>query len=44
MNPLSLWEMVWQLGVFCCVATPIVVVIGMLIYGMFKPIEWFDRL
>jgi hypothetical protein len=44
MNPLSLWAMMWQLGVFCCVVTPIVVIVGMVIFMMFKPINFFDKL
>lgn len=44
MEPLSLWEMLWQLGVLCCVAVPTVVVLGMTIFIMFKPINYFDNL
>ena len=34
----------WQLGVFACVATPIVVIVGMVIFIIFKPISFFDNL
>jgi hypothetical protein len=44
MQPLSLWEMLWQLGIFSCVVAPILVIEGLIIFAIFKPIEAIDKL
>lgn len=44
MEPLSIWEMFWQLGCVTLVAVPLIVLVGGAIFLMFKPINYFDRL
>ena len=44
MEALSLWEMIWQLGVLCLVATPIIVLLGMVIFAIFWPLNKIDQL
>ena len=44
MEALSLFEMIWQLGVMCAVATPIVIIIGGVIFLLWKPIDKLDQL
>lgn len=44
MEALSLWQMLWDIGLLCCVATPTVILLGMIIFLLFKPIGFFDKL
>ncbi len=44
MDPLSLWEMMWELGIMAAVATPIIVLLGAIIFAIFKPLEFLDNL
>jgi len=44
MQPLSLYEMFWQLGAGACVATGLIVAVGVVVYLLFKPLEILDNL
>ncbi len=44
MEPLSLWEMLWQLGIFATILTPVLVILGAIIFAIYKPIQFFDKL
>jgi hypothetical protein len=44
MQPLSIWEMFWQLGLGVLIATPVILCVGIVVYLMFKPLEWVDKL
>jgi hypothetical protein len=44
MQPLSLFEMIWQLGIISAMLTLILIFIGVVIFAIFKPIEILDNL
>jgi hypothetical protein len=44
MEPLSIFEMFWQLGLGCLIATPVVLLVGIAVFLMFKPLNWVDNL
>lgn len=44
MQPLGLWQMMWDLGILSAIAVMMLLIIAWIIFLMFKPIEFFDKL
>lgn len=44
MDALSLWEVIWQLGIMAAIATPIIIILGGVMFLIFKPIQALDNL
>ncbi len=44
MQPLSLFEMIWQLGIIACMIVLILILIGVVLFAVFKPIGYLDNL